>query len=91
MPLHSRVGSLEPLIKINFVTSKTMAGPNEIFYFNRQFSLSHQMTVSNTSMSFILWKARVRCGVVGVADGDGSGVRGGGSCVGGCSRVMRGR
>ena len=40
---------------------------------------------------FILWKARVRCGVVGVADGDGSGVRGGGRSVGGCSRVMRGR
>ena len=30
------------------------------------------------------WKARVRCGVIGVADGDGSGVRGGGrSVVGG--------
>ena len=25
------------------------------------------------------WKARVRCGVIGVADGDGSGARGGGS------------
>ena len=31
------------------------------------------------------WKGIVRCGVVGVADGDGSGVRGIGRSVGGCN------